>query len=144
MKPGDLAECSIWITGTESEAMLRQWKSDCPYLMSRSEGEPFLKLGPISFEIKRPGDDRVPQVPDHIAGPDVRLLVATAEVLGFETSKHSSFVDELSPRDLERLRAATRRQHGKRGHLTDAMCDQIIDQMGPVSAAKGVNGQMVH
>lgn len=122
--------------------MLRQWKADCGYLMSRSNGEPVLKLGPVSFEIKRPGQDRVPQVPAHVSGPDVRLLIATAEVLGFELAKRSSFVDELSPRDLQRLRSATRNTH--RGPLSDEMCDQIIDQMGPVSAARGVNGQMVH
>src|SRR5260370_789496 len=94
MKPGDLAECAVWITGTESEAMLRQWKADCSYLISRSNGEPFLKLGPVSFEIKRPGQDRVPQVPAHVSGPSVRLLIATAEVLGFELTKRSSFVDQ--------------------------------------------------
>jgi hypothetical protein len=140
----DPVECAIWITGTESDEHLRQWKADVVYLMSRSRGEPFMKLGPISFEVKRPGDDRVPQVPDHISGPDVRLLVATAEVLGFETAKRASFLDELSEADLVRLRAATRRQHGRRGQLTDAICDQIIEQMGPVTAAKGINGVSVH
>lgn len=137
----DPVECAIWITGTESDEHLRQWKADVVYLMSRSRGEAHLRLGPVTFEIKRPGEDRVPQVPDHISGPDVRLLVATAEVLGFETTKRATFVDELSAKDLERLRTATRRQHGRRGELTDAMCDQIINQMGPVSA---VRDQVLH
>ena len=137
MKIGDLAECAIWIDGTESDAMLRQWKADCAYLMSHSH-DPVLRLGPVSFEIKWPGQDRVPQVPDQIAGPDVRLLVASAEVLGFEIARKASFLDELGKRDLTRLRAITRRQHGKRGHLTDEMCDKIIEQLGPVSAAETV------
>lgn len=94
--------------------------------------EPKLKLGPVSFELKRPGEDRVPAVPDRIKGPDVRLLVATAEVVGFDLTKRASFVDELNEGDLMKLRKATRRVHGK--NLPDAVCDQIIDRLGPVAA----------
>jgi hypothetical protein len=136
MKLGDLAECAVWIDGTESEAMLRQWKTDCSFMMASSQ-EPRLKLGPISFDIKRPGEDRVPPVPERISGPSVRLLVATAEVLGFETVKAESFVSELSEADLVRMRKATRKAHGR--NLPDNVCDQIIDRLGPVAA-----GVMVH
>lgn len=131
MKLGDLAEYAIWVDGTETEQMLRQWKADCGFMMVQSQ-EPALKLGPLSFEIKQPGEDRVPQVPDRISGPDVRLLVATAEVLGFETVKAESFIDGLDKRDLSKLRKATREAQGR--HLPDAICDQIIDRMGPVAA----------
>ncbi|PDT71724.1 hypothetical protein CO683_00770 [Bradyrhizobium ottawaense] len=131
MKIGDLAEYAIWVDGTETETMLRQWRADCSYMMARAH-DPFLNLGPLSFEIKRPGEDRVPPVPDHIKGPDVRLLVATAEVLGFETVKAESFVSGLDKHDLSRLRKATREAQGR--HLPDAICDQIIERMGPVAA----------
>lgn len=132
MKIGDLAECAIWLDGTEPEAMLRQWKADCGYMMANSQ-EPALKLGPLSFEIKRPGEDRVPSVPDRIKGPDVRLLIATAEVLGFETARKASFVGGLDKRDLKRLRRATRQAQGR--NLPDAVCDQIIDRLGPLAGA---------
>lgn len=131
MKIGDLAECAVWIDGTETEAMLRQWKADCAFMMSQGH-EPKLMLGPLSFEIKRPGEDRVPPVPDRIKGPDVRLLIASAEVLGFEIVAKQSFLDELDRKDLKKLRAATRKAHGK--HLPDTICDQIIDRLGPVAA----------
>lgn len=131
MKIGDLAEYAIWVDGTESEQMLRQWKSDCAYVMAHSH-EPALKLGPLSFEIKQPGDDRVPPVPDRISGPSARLLVATAEVLGFEVVAKDSFVAGLDKRDLSKLRKATREAQGR--HLPDAICDQIIERMGPVAA----------
>lgn len=131
MKIGDLAECAIWLDGTETDAMLRQWKADCPYLISQGH-DPVLKLGPIMFELKRPGEDRVPQVPDHLNGPDVRLLVGTAEVLGFQVAHKASFLSELAEADLVRLRAATRRAQGR--NLPDAVCDQIIERMGPVTA----------
>jgi len=136
MKIGDLAECAVWIDGTESEAMLRQWKADCAYMMASGQ-EPKLRLGPVKFEIKKPGEDRVPPVPDRIKGPDVRLLIATAEVLGFEVVAKQSFVDGLDKRDLRRLRAATRQAHGSQ--LPDSVCDQIIERLGPVAA-----GVMVH
>lgn len=130
MKPGDLAEYAIWVDGTESEAMLRQWKADCGYMMAQAH-DPVLKLGPLSFEIKRPGEDRVPPVPDRISGPNVRLLVATAEVLGFERVAKRSFLAELDRKDLARLRTATRRTSGD---LTDVQCDAIIERLGPVAA----------
>lgn len=138
MIPGDLAECAIWLDGRESDAMLRQWKADAAYLMSNGH-EPALRLGPVSFEIKRPGGDRVPPVPAQIAGPDVRLLIATAEVIGFETAKRASFIDDLAEADLVKLRGLTRRQHGHRGPLSDAQCDQIIERIGPLAA-----GQVLH
>jgi hypothetical protein len=136
LKIGDLAECAIWLDGTEPEAMLRQWKTDCGFMMANSQ-EPRLMLGPLTFEIKRPGEDRVPQVPDRIKGPDVRLLVASAEVLGFEAMHKQSFLNELSEADLVRLRKATRKAHGRK--LPDGVCDQIIERLGPVAA-----GVMVH
>ncbi len=136
MKIGELTERAIWIDGTESEAALRQWKVDCAFMMASAQ-EPRLKLGPVTFEIKRPGEDRVPPVPAHITGPDVRLLVATAEVVGFEPVHRGSFLNELSEADLVRLRKATRKVHGKK--LPDGVCDQIIERLGPVAA-----GVMVH
>lgn len=131
MKIGDLAECAIWLDGTETEEMLRQWRVDCPFMMAQAH-DPVLRLGPVSFEIKRPGEDRVSPVPDRIKGPDVRLLVATAEVVGLETVKAESFVSGLDKRDLIRLRKATRAAHGR--NYPDAICDQIIERMGPVTA----------
>lgn len=133
MKIGDLAECAVWVDGTESEAMLRQWRTDCAYMMANSQ-QPALKLGPVSFEIKRPGEYRVPPVPDHIKGPDVRLLVGSAEVIGFEAVRAQSFLNELSEADLMRLRKATRKAHKR--NLPDAVCDQIIERLGPVAATR--------
>lgn len=138
MIPGDLVECAIWLDGRESDAMLRQWKADAAYLMANGQ-EPVLKLGPVSFEIKRPGGERVPPVPERISGPDVRLLIATAEVIGFETARKASFIGDLAEVDLVKLRGLTRRQHGHRGSLSDAQCDQIIERIGPVAA-----GQVLH
>lgn len=133
MKIGDLAECAIWLDGTETEAHLKQWAHDCPFMMANTH-EPKLKLGPVDFELKRPGQDRVPRVPDHVKGPDVRLLVATAEVIGFEQVRKDSFLSELSEADLVRLRAATRKAHGR--NLPDNVCDQIIERLGPVAATQ--------
>lgn len=56
----------------------------------------------------KPGDERVPGVPDHIQGQDVRLLVGEALVLGRKTVlKLNSFLNDLDPKDLTRLRQIT-------------------------------------
>lgn len=151
-KVGDPVEVAIWLTGTESIEMLKQWKADVGYLLARSQGEPVLKLGPVLFELKKPGEDRVPAVPDHISGPDVRLLVAWAEVVGFETVARGSFLSELSPPDLERLRRTTRKMYAgsnpRAPRLSDDTVDRMIEQMGPVAAGveakRAVNGGLLH
>lgn len=137
MKLGDLAECAVWIDGTETTDHLKQWKTDCSYIMANGH-DPVLKLGPVSFEIKYPGQDRVPPVPDRIKGPDVRLLIATAEVVGFEIKRAYSFVSDLDKGTLARLRAVTRKQMKR--VLTDDQCDQIIERVGPGAAVS----QAVH
>lgn len=153
MKIGDTVECAIWLSGEETPAMIARWNADCSYMMKRSAGLPILRLGPITFEIKYPGQDRVPPVPDHIQGPDVRLLVATATVVGLEIEATAiSFLDDLDKDDLRRLREVTRRTHARANprspRLTDSLCDQIIEQLGPVAAAEvarhGVDGGLLH
>lgn len=136
---GDVLECAIWLSGMEPEEMLARWKDvDCPgSLCAAADGREIL-TGPISFTVKRPGDDRVPSPPDHISGPDVRLLVAEAVVIGHRTlDGGSSFLLDLEPDDLARLRAVTRRAYAKvhpGGALSDAECDMAINRTGPDAA----------
>lgn len=152
MKIGDTAECAIWLDGRETPEMVRQWRTDSVFLMERSRGE-VLQLGPPRFAIKRPGDDRCPPVPSHISGPDVRLLVAEADVVGNRPKvARAGFLGELDKRDLSRLRAVTRRSFAKqypgRPMLSNEQCDAFIEHMGPLAAAnaarEAVDGKLVH
>jgi hypothetical protein len=93
---------------------------------------------------KKPGDDRVPPVPEHVSGPDVRLLIAEAKV--FCRLPHivapGSFLLELDGPDLRRLRELTRRAHGRCNPqapvLSDAECDSVIEELGPEAAREEV------
>lgn len=141
---GDVLECAVWLTGTETADDLRRWKEiDCPEALKGEATSREILVGPITFTVKHPGEDRVPQVPDHIAGPDVRLLVAEATVVGFRTiGQKSSFLLDLEQRDVDRLRAITRRIHTKANpgdpRLSDSECDYLINAIGPEAAMAAV------
>lgn len=146
---GEVLEMAIWLDGTETLEHVEQWKHDCSYMMSRAFGNPVLKLAPCQYFVKYPGEDRVPVPPPHIKGPNVRLLVAEALVVGFEPEiKTQSFLADLEPKDLELLRACTRKAWNARNRdtwLTDDMCDQIIEEMGPQAAVQTLrSGYALH
>src|SRR6266567_3136146 len=129
-KVGDVLELAIWLAGTETPEMVCQWKHDSAYLIARSSGPLVAKLAPVEFEIKRPGEDRVPPVPHGISGPDVRLLIASSSIVGFEAvPEGAGFIAELDPRDLKRMRRITRKAHRDNNpgapRLSDAVCDEL-------------------
>lgn len=145
VKVGDVVETAMWLCGRETPEQRQAFEDDVRAAMLRAQDEHGVVLGAVVYVEKRPGDDRVPPVPDHIAGPDVRLLVAEAKAIcampHFDLAE-SRFVDELEPDDLARLRKITRdgyarmmAQHGfTMPPLTDRQCDTIISDLGPEAA----------
>lgn len=146
MKPGDILELAIWLAGTETEADLANWKSGCDGIARKCEKEHGVIIAPMEFVVKDVMDDRVPPVPDHISGPDVRLLVGEAIVKAWALTPREDpgFVADIEKDDLERLRAMTRKAHRKAKPrdpaLTDRQCDQIINSLGPDAAVKTLRG----
>ncbi len=141
MKPGMVAENAIWLNGEETDEQLRLWKEvELPKNFGNIEKKFGIILGEIWFEEKLPGDERVPEVPDHIHGIDVRLLVASCIVLDYGKPPEpiTSFLEDLAFEDLELLRGITRRKHQKSnpGHkkLSDKRCDEVIEAVGPEAA----------
>jgi len=134
---GDVIESAIWLTGEEGLEMRQRYESDVTEAIDDLCQEHNLIHGPIQFIEKKPGQDRVPEVPDHIQGINVRLLVAEAEVIASapETSV-GSFTANLDKADLDRLRIITRqiilRRHKQR--LTNEECDEVIEELGPEAA----------
>lgn len=153
MKPGEVLETAIWLDGTETTELIARYKEDCHECIRLAADEHKVLFSPIEFTEKKPGEDRVPPVPGHIHGPDVRLLIAEAMVLCHAPQIITrSFLMDLDPKDLERLRQITRRVHAKdrpRGALlTDAQCDAIIEEIGPQAAyetvRKAVDDRVLH
>ena len=142
MKIGDKLEMAIWLSGKETEQDRTRWEADVCKEAERIAQANDVLLGVAEFTVKRPGEDRVPQVPNHISGPDVQLLVMEIPILGVRqrvVSRQTGFVHDLVKEDLEKLRRITRRAHARAmpGHrLHDYECDQIIERLGPDTAAK--------
>lgn len=141
-RSGDMVEIAIWMTGTERPEEIQHWKDVvCANTAAATEREHNVTIGPWRFEEKKPGDDRVPQVPDHIHGPDVRLLVAEAKVgPGRETMVvDRGFVHDLTDKDLRMLRRITRKAYFQAvpgGYLSNRQCDAVINWMGPEVAVR--------
>lgn len=147
MKPGETFESAIWLDGCETPEMVRQFKADVVDTIDRTCVENHLLRAPVRFIEKKPGDNRVPPVPDHIQGLDVRLLVGEADITGYAPRPTKrAFVSELEQKDLDQLRAATRHAfevNNSGQSITDMQCDDVIEELGPETALRtlgsGVN-----
>jgi len=152
MKLGDVIESGIWVTGEETPEQREQFKADVRQAIDELCDEYGYVAGPVTFRELRPGESRVPPVPDHIQGFDVRLLAAESVVVGVVPQlQRRKFIGDLDDKDLHRLRAVTRRKYAEfcPGQvLTDDDCDDIIDDLGLESAINAVrasvNGGMVN
>lgn len=136
MSPGDTIEAAIWITGDEPADLRARFEADVVEAIARETAAAGYTHGPVQFTEKHPLDDRVPEVPDHIQGSRVRLLVAEAAIVARRVvSPAGSFIANLDRRDLDRLRVLTRREAAKHGRtLTDAEADALIEEIGPEAA----------
>jgi len=130
MRIGDLIESGIWVTGDEPPGMRAQYEQDVRDAISYLCYEHGFVSGPVMFTEKHPESDVI-EVPDHIHGSRVRLLVGEAAVVEkrVETSI-GSFVANLELSDLKKLREIIRRYRP----MNDAECDELIEQIGPDAA----------
>ena len=143
MRIGDVIESAIWLTGEESPELKKYYETDV--ISAIDDVCAGYIHGPVKFTEKKPGQDRVPEVPDHIQGINVRLLVAEAEVLAPapETSV-GSFVANLDKVDLDRLRDITRQIHKRFNGtiLANSQCDEVIEELGPEAALSTLRQQI--
>ena len=144
--PGDVIETAIWCDGTETQELKDRFKTDLrANLASMADAEGVI-IGPLIMIEKKPGEDRVPKVPDGLQGPDVRLLVGEATVVGEAFVSEGMFVADLEPRDLDRLRQILRRVHQSynpgKPELSQEKCDEYINQNGPDAALEALREQV--
>lgn len=108
--------------------------------------------GKISYEILRPGDDRVPPVPrwlEQIENVAPRLLFArTRGVVSSFVRRSLGLVDDLDEKDKIRLRVLTRNKHQQMHPdlllLTDQQCDVLINQLGMEVIIEQLRSSIVH
>lgn len=81
MKVGDVVELAVWLSGRETMDQYLRFAQDCKQAVLTGAYENNVTCAPIVWSIKYPGEERVPAVPDNISGPNVRLLIAEAEVV---------------------------------------------------------------
>lgn len=143
MKLGDTITASIWLDGRETPAMRAEYEMQVADAMNELCNDKGFRHGPLRFEEKLPkSDPRVPEVPDHIQGPDVRLLIGEADIVGLvviETGR--AFIGDLDRLDLERLRHITRKSFVESNPgqiLTDMECDDVIEELGPEAAYEAI------
>lgn len=142
MKPGDVLEYAIWLDGTETKELKDRFEGD---LRTALASIPAI-TGPLIMTEKKPGEERVPKVPDHLQGPDVRLLVGEAAVIDLIEPDEGNFVGDLEPKDLERLRTILRRVHQSynpgKPELSMEKCDEYINRNGPDAALEALREQV--
>lgn len=147
MKLGDQLQSAMWMDGTETQEQVQEHYAHISAQIALLAYEQGWECGPTTFEEKKPGEDTVPQVPDHIMGPRVMLLVAEATVISkrVETST-ASFVANLDRKDLVILRKLTRvaaeKYDGR--SLSDIECDEVIEQCGPEVALGQLRRSKLH
>ena len=146
MKPGDVLETAIWLDGRKTDELKHKFEKDLRESLAGMADEERVIIGPLMMTEKRPGEDRVPGVPDYIQGPDVRLLVGEATVFACLPATESRFVDDLDEKDLERLRSILRRVHRSynpgKPDLSDEKCDEYINVNGPDAALAALREQV--
>lgn len=147
MKTGDVVENAVWITGDEPQGMCEQYKKDVVASIDDLCQEMGFYHSPVSFIEKRPEEADVPEVPDHIQGQRVRLLLGSATVMGkVPETIEGSFVANLDQKDLGRLREITRKAHAKAyGTIIGyKKCDEIIEALGPDAAIATLRTETIH
>ncbi len=132
MEIGDvITPQAMWLDGTETKALRAHHEAIVLEAIDDLCREHGVTHSPIEWsEI---GPEQVEEVPDHIQGPNVRLLIAEATVTGFVPAPRG-FIGELDRNDLALLRAATRRRYAlanNNAYLNDVECDDIIEGVGP-------------
>jgi len=144
---GETVHSAIWLDGCETDEMVSQYKADVEQAIADLCRDSGVIAGPVKFSYKYPHEDGVPEVPDHVQGLAVRMLVGEADVVGKAPElKMNSFLGDLEKKDLERLRVIVRRQSP--GLITDKECDAIIEEVGPDAAydavRRAVDGGYLH
>lgn len=150
LHPGDVIEAAIWMTGEEREVeggLKNRFEKDMRESLAAGADAEGVIIGPLVIIEKRPGEDRVPPVPDNVHGIDVRLLVGEATVVGYvPEASEGYFIADLEPKDLARLVTILRRVYQQynpgKPELAIERCYEFININGPDQALTALREQV--
>jgi hypothetical protein len=165
-------DVALWFSGHEPEDTLSNASQAFQEGFQRAADRDNVDFGPAEWSLLSPGDEGCPEVPKWLeaevnekgrrrvilpleAGKTVLeaytpvMLVCTrkvSKVYGKFTLR--SFLADLTPEDLARLRRITQRKWlektGGEGPLTDSEADVFIERIGPEAARNLILSQTVH
>ena len=150
IRPGDEIEQAIWYdANTCIDPVGKYGESVKEVIESMCAKSNVVHTG-ISYKVLKPGDDRVPTVPrwlEKIPGAVPRLLIATTQAK-VRIITQSGISNDLDKKDLEKLRAITRRKYKEfnplEKELTDQECDRFIDTLGMEVVLDQLRSSSVH
>lgn len=150
-KPGNEVEFAIWYNANEHSDPINSCGESIKDALGAICAKNNVGYGEISYEILKPGDDRVPSVPhwlETINGAIPRLLVATTKTTSNVHQEPTGIIGDLDKKDIARLRVITRKGHymsyPNTIPLTDYECDQIIDKLGLQVVTDQLSSSIVH
>lgn len=147
LRPGEVLQTGVWLTGMEAEGMPERFANDMRANLDSMATANGVIIGTLEMTFMRPGEERVPPVPDEIHGPNVRFLVAEATVVSvLPVANESNFVADLDEKDLTRLVTILRRVHQSynpgKPELSLEKCHEYINLNGPDAALAAMREQV--
>jgi hypothetical protein len=144
---GDIIEWTYWLTGEETQEEIADFTSCTQMAFYAFEQDENVMLSKPEASVLHPGDPRVPEVPEHIHGSNVQLLVFESRViLHLPGPKLSRFADELEKDDFNRLAKITREHYTRRfprsPRLSDGQVRTVINDLGEEVALETLRGQV--
>jgi len=134
----DKIEAALWFNNLMRETDYENAKEGIRRAIARAAQQHSLILAPVEWTELTPGDDRCPDPPKEWTGQP-RLLLGTAPVKRVTSAyAKSRFSAQLTVEEREHLRSLTRQHYAvlypELPLLTDAQCDQYIDDSGKRAA----------
>lgn len=143
LQEGDTLELSLWYNDQHPQEF-ESAQVGIYRAFHETELKLGVKMGPVNFTVLAPGDPRVPEPPKEFQGtPRIMIGEAVVEKLvPVMLTDDIGFTQDLEDKDLETLRAITRRTHRLyhpfEKELTDEQADAIINEVGPETAMKSL------
>lgn len=150
-KPGEELELALWFDASKNPDPVFQAGDSFKEVFDHVCEMNKVRHGDVTFDILKPGDDSVPEVPrwlETTKGAVPRLVIAYTTILGTAIEAPKGILGDLDIKDVMKLRVIVRniyRMHyPDQSVITDTECDAIIDNMGMEAVMEQLQNSAVH